>query len=71
MILHKFNFSVPWFLICRIGETLNSVGQLRINEILVHFPIDGDLDFMKFSNVCNIPDTEPGTKQIINVITNN
>lgn len=43
--------------------TLNSVGQLgRINEILVHFAIDGALDLMKFSNFYNISDTEPGTK---------
>lgn len=44
-------------------KTLNSVGLLgKVNEILVHFAIDSALDSMKFSKVCNIPDTEPGTK---------
>lgn len=44
--------------------TLNSVGQFgRINEILVYFAIDGALDLMKFSNVCDILDTEPAQRK--------
>lgn len=56
MTLDKlFNLAVPQFLIHRIGER-SLTGLLgRVNEILVHFVLDGVLDLMRFSIISNVP----------------